>query len=71
MSFATALREPAFAPRAMFLDAGSREGTRALAREILMMTPRFTPLRSGLGDQAGKVVDAQAKCVRGAWQYRG
>ena len=37
MSFTTALREPAFAPRAMFLDAGSREGTRALAREILMM----------------------------------
>lgn len=37
VSFTTALREPAFAPREMFLDAGSREGTRALAREILMM----------------------------------
>lgn len=41
VSFTTALREPAFASRAMFLDAGSREGvrdsTRALAREILMM----------------------------------
>ncbi|MDQ8173691.1 MAG: hypothetical protein P3B76_13510 [Gemmatimonadota bacterium] len=37
MTFTTALREPAFASREMFLDAGSREGTRALAREILMM----------------------------------
>ncbi len=37
MSFATVLREAAFRPREMFLDAGSREGTRALAREILMM----------------------------------
>ena len=37
VSFTSALREPAFAPRAMFRDAGSREGTRALAREILMM----------------------------------
>ena len=37
MSFTTELREPAFASREMFLDAGSREGTRALAREILMM----------------------------------
>ena len=39
MSFTTVLREPAFAPRAMFLGAGSRDGTRALAREILMMEP--------------------------------
>ena len=39
MSFTTALREPAFAPRTTFLGAGSRDGTRALAREILMMTP--------------------------------
>ena len=39
MSFTTVLREPAFAPRAMFLGAGSRDDTRALAREILMMTP--------------------------------
>lgn len=37
VSFATELREPALASREMFLDAGSREGTRALAREILMM----------------------------------
>ena len=37
ISFSTALREPTFASREMFLDAGSREGTRALAREILMM----------------------------------
>ena len=37
VSFTTALREPAFAPRAMFHDAGSRDGTRALAREILRM----------------------------------
>ncbi len=37
MSFTTALREEAFRPREMFLDAGSREGTRALACEILMM----------------------------------
>ena len=39
MSFTTALREPAFAPRAMLLDAGSGEGTRALARETDMMGP--------------------------------
>ena len=37
VSFTTALREATFRPREMFLDAGSREGTRALAREILMM----------------------------------
>ena len=37
VSFTTELREEAFRPREMFLDAGSREGTRALAREILMM----------------------------------
>ncbi|MDQ8162884.1 MAG: tRNA epoxyqueuosine(34) reductase QueG [Gemmatimonadota bacterium] len=37
VTFTTALRESAFASREMFLDAGSREGTRALAREILMM----------------------------------
>ena len=37
MTFTTALREEAFRPREMFLDAGSREGTRSLAREILMM----------------------------------
>jgi epoxyqueuosine reductase len=37
VSFTTALREEAFAAREMFPDAGSREGTRALAREILMM----------------------------------
>ena len=39
VSFTTVLREPAFAPRAMFLGAGSLDGTRALAREILMMEP--------------------------------
>ena len=39
VSFTTVLREPAFALRAMFLGAGSRDGTRALAREILMMEP--------------------------------
>jgi len=37
VSFATELRERAFASRDMFLDAGSDDGTRALAREILMM----------------------------------
>jgi epoxyqueuosine reductase len=37
VSFTTVLREDAFRTREMFLDAGSREGTRALAREILMM----------------------------------
>lgn len=37
VSFTTTLREPAFEARAMFHGAGSREGTRALAREILMM----------------------------------
>ncbi|MBL0169673.1 MAG: tRNA epoxyqueuosine(34) reductase QueG [Gemmatimonadaceae bacterium] len=37
VTFTTELREPAFASREMFLDAGSREGTRALAREILTM----------------------------------
>jgi epoxyqueuosine reductase len=37
VKFAIDLREPAFASREMLLDAGSREGTRALAREILMM----------------------------------
>ena len=37
VSFASDLREPAFASRKMFLNAGSRDGTRARAREILMM----------------------------------
>ncbi len=37
VSFTSELREPAFASRELFLDAGSRERTRALAREILMM----------------------------------
>ncbi len=39
VSFTSALREVAFAARQLFLDAGSREGTRTLAREILMMAP--------------------------------
>ena len=39
MSFTTVVREPAFAARDLFIDAGSRDGTRALAREILMMEP--------------------------------
>ena len=39
VSFTTALREPAFAPRDLLRDASSREGTGALAREILMMEP--------------------------------
>ena len=34
---ASELTEPAFAARALLLDTGSRNGTRALAREILMM----------------------------------
>ncbi|QJR37906.1 hypothetical protein [Gemmatimonas groenlandica] len=37
VKFAGELSEPAFASRDMLLDAGSREGTRALAREMLMM----------------------------------
>lgn len=38
VSFAQALPEgSAFAARELFLDAGSRNGTRTLAREILMM----------------------------------
>ena len=37
VSFTTTFREAAYPPREMFLDAGSRKGTRALAREILMM----------------------------------
>ena len=37
VSFTAERREDAFAARAMFLDAGSRDGTRALAREIFMM----------------------------------
>ena len=37
VSFTNALREEAFRPRELVLDAGSREGTRALARELLMM----------------------------------
>ncbi len=39
MKFASELREPAFASREMFLNAGSRDGTRAIAREMLMMEP--------------------------------
>jgi len=39
VTFASELREPAFASRAMFLDGGAQDGTRALAREILMMEP--------------------------------
>jgi epoxyqueuosine reductase len=37
--FAAELREPAFAARELFADSTSRSGTRALAREILMMEP--------------------------------
>ena len=33
------MTEPAFAARALLLDGRSREGTRALAREILTMEP--------------------------------
>ncbi len=39
VSFATALREPAFTAREMFRESRDVEGTRALAREILMMAP--------------------------------
>lgn len=40
VKFAQELAEgSAFAARAMFVDAGSRNGTRALSREILMMEP--------------------------------
>jgi epoxyqueuosine reductase len=35
--FATELREPAFAPRDLVTERASRDGTRALAREILTM----------------------------------
>lgn len=37
--FAQEAMLPAFAPRALFAEAHDREGTRALAREILMMGP--------------------------------
>ena len=37
VSFTTELREEALRPRELFLDAGSRDGTRALAREMLVM----------------------------------
>lgn len=37
--FAREAMLPAFAPRAMFADSHDREGTRALAREMLMMGP--------------------------------
>ncbi len=39
MKFTTELREPAFAPRDLFAERASRDDTRALAREILMMEP--------------------------------
>jgi epoxyqueuosine reductase len=39
VSFASELREEAFRPRELLRGAGSRDGTRALAREILMMEP--------------------------------
>ena len=39
VSFTSALREPTFAAHEMFAGSDSREGTRALAREILMMEP--------------------------------
>jgi HEAT repeat protein len=39
VSFAAELKEPAFAARELFLASTSRNGTRALAREILMMEP--------------------------------
>ncbi len=39
VSFATALKELAFAARAMFAKDATRESTRSLAREILMMEP--------------------------------
>jgi epoxyqueuosine reductase len=39
VKFAREAMLPEFAPRAMFADSHDREGTRALAREILMMGP--------------------------------
>ena len=39
VSFTTTLHEPAFAARELFAESASRDGTRALAREILMMEP--------------------------------
>jgi epoxyqueuosine reductase len=39
VSFTTALHEPAFAARELFAESASRDGIRALAREILMMEP--------------------------------
>lgn len=39
VSFAKELREPAFAPRALFRDSAAPDGSRGLAREILMMDP--------------------------------
>ena len=39
VKFATELRESAFAPRDIFAERASRDGTRALAREIVMMDP--------------------------------
>lgn len=39
VSFAAQLNEPAFAARSSFADTSSGNGTRAMAREILMMTP--------------------------------
>lgn len=37
--FAREATFPEFAPREIFADSYDREGTRALARELLMMTP--------------------------------
>lgn len=39
VKFAREAMLPAFAPRALFGDAADRDGTRALARRILMMSP--------------------------------
>ncbi len=39
VSFTTTLREAAFGAREIVHDAGTRDGTRALARELLMMEP--------------------------------
>jgi len=48
VSFAGELREPAFAPRDIFAERASRDGTRALKGKILMIQPdEYSSARKG------------------------
>jgi hypothetical protein len=64
VSLTTALCEPALESRALFLDARSHEGTRALARELLMMdAPDYPAVIRGSAIKRPSYGCSNATCV--------